>query len=388
MKIRSTVTTLGAALALTIILAAGATPAHAAKEKNGQSKPSTVVESPLTVVESKHANADPRAMNIGSNGSRSKDDPYQQGSTYQAFDPNQPYEPPKPSSSNNAPESANQQGPESSNSPSSSTGLASGSIVPSTTPGSIGPSFQQVQGAVVPNSNTTAAYQAVPGVQTPSGSIYPGSHGSMFPANGATTPSQQSPGASVIPTGGNPAYPRSSNASSVPINTNATNQQTPGAPPITGGTGASSPQTSTTFVASPGGTSSSQQAPGAGSQQSSAAMVSSTARADVRVVYVNSATNNSSTLFHFRIDNAGSEPATAITLSSAVREQSNTSSAARKVDEQYAPIASLAPGQSQDLVVTCTPQPGSRCVSASVEASAANDVNPANNGASSVGQSH
>jgi hypothetical protein len=107
------------------------------------------------------------------------------------------------------------------------------------------------------------------------------------------------------------------------------------------------------------------------------------ARPDVRVTYVNGAWNSSSILYHFRVENVSSQLATGISLSSVVREQSSTTNAGRRVEEQYAPIASLAAGQAQDVVVTCTPQAGFQCVSGALDAFAANDLNPANNSAHS-----
>jgi hypothetical protein len=104
---------------------------------------------------------------------------------------------------------------------------------------------------------------------------------------------------------------------------------------------------------------------------------------DLRVVYGNSASNSSSTLYHFRVENPGSQPAAGIRLSTVVREQSDASHVTRRVEQQYAPIGSLAAGQSRDVVVTCTPQTGFRCVSGSLDAYVANDPNPANNGAES-----
>ena len=68
---------------------------------------------------------------------------------------------------------------------------------------------------------------------------------------------------------------------------------------------------------------------------------------------------------------------------SVVREQSSSSNATRRIEEQYPQIGALAVGQSQDVVVTCTTQPGFQCVGGALDAFVAHDLSVANNRAQS-----
>lgn len=104
---------------------------------------------------------------------------------------------------------------------------------------------------------------------------------------------------------------------------------------------------------------------------------------DVRVVYLDFDWDGSGKRYHFRVDNIGIETATNISLGSSNSQQSDSSTATKKVTGSYDPIPSLVTGQSQTVTVSCDPQPGYHCVSASLSAQVADDDNPSNNAAGS-----
>lgn len=280
MNVRFTVATVGATLALAIMVTTTTTPAFAAKSNGQQVGPPTVVET--KGAKSKGESTTSKFEQTTSKSVRNVTSPK----------PEVEPTPPEPGDSVASAGSEVQRGTASTVS-SGMPGIPSGSVVPS---GSYGPPYQQVPLASVGSTGTGPAYQQ----GTAPGTAAAGSTQQQGPA-----PLFQMPATNV----------------------------------------------------------------GAGT--------------DLRVVYVNSASNNTSTLYHFRVENPGSQPATGIRLASVVREQSDASGATRRVEQQYAPIVSLSAGQFQDVVVTCTPQAGFRCMSGSLDAYIANDPNPANNGANS-----
>ncbi len=108
-----------------------------------------------------------------------------------------------------------------------------------------------------------------------------------------------------------------------------------------------------------------------------------TFKPDVRVVYLDFDWNGNGRLYRFRVENIGIETAYDVSLSSSVGQQSDTSTATKKASGHYTPIASLATAQSQDVTVSCDPQPGFHCTGASLGAGVANDLDPSNNSAGS-----
>ena len=327
MRIRSAVTALGATLALAVMLTTTTTPAFAARPNKEHKKPPTVVELQDSRSKGEQGRSQLTSTTMSSRQELPQTPP---GSSISAVTSGPVYQQGTASVASNGNSTANGSSNSTANGGSSSNGygnsngapvLPSGSIVPSNM---AGPTYQQgaSQGAGIGNSGLTYPQAAGQGTgATSTGPTYPQGAAPLF----------QGPGSSVASGNTGPAYQQGPGSSINLVN--------------------SGPQ--------------------------------SQAMTDVRVVYVNSAWNSNSTLYHFRVENASVQPATGISLSSVVREQSGSTNATRRVEEQYPQIASLAAGQAQDVVVTCTPQAGFQCVSGGLDAFVANDLNPANNGAHS-----
>ena len=344
MRIRSAVSALGATLALAVMLTTTTTPAFAARPTEKHTKPLSPTTVEMEIGNKQTVEPTSSRSTSSTTGSKQNIEQMWSGPDQDAFMTSPPYQQGSPSFTGNGTNNRNgnnNAGPTYPQGSASavSTGVGNRNGNSNNSSGNGGPTYPQ--GSQVPNTGSGSP-------ALPSGSIIP---------NSAVT-------GPVYQQGSGPAFGAGSNGPPYQHGPAPLFQ----GPASTVGTGNSAPtypqgQSSTTSTVDPG--------------------PEAQARPDVRVSYVNSAWNSSSTLYHFRVENVGGQLATGINLSSVVREQSGTTNAGRRVEEQFTPITSLAPGQAQDVVVTCTPHAGFQCVSGALDAFVANDLNPANNGAHS-----
>ena len=106
-----------------------------------------------------------------------------------------------------------------------------------------------------------------------------------------------------------------------------------------------------------------------------------TIRPDVRVVYVNSTASGDGRVYLFRVESRGPAIAHNIGLTSRVGHKRGTFT--KYLYGNPSPISQLAPGQSQNVLVGCNPEPEFVCDIARLDAEVTNDLNPDDNWANS-----
>lgn len=104
---------------------------------------------------------------------------------------------------------------------------------------------------------------------------------------------------------------------------------------------------------------------------------------DVRVIYQGETWNGANIEYRFRVENIAVETAYNVVLANKISHHHISSTLSTLQSGSSGTIASLATDQFQDVTITCAPLPNYYCDGASLSAIVPNDLNQANNSASS-----